>query len=476
MPGNRNLINLYLGILLLALGAIFLLGQFLGGVFWSYAWPFFIILTGAVFFISMRVGGERVSGLAIPASIISMVGLILLVQNTFGQWQTWSYAWALIVVAVGVGLMIHGSYGGRERARQVGVRLVRLGAILFLAFGIFFEVLFFLIGERHASAIFWSVALIAVGLYIIFVRGRGISPSSTNLLAFQSTGASAQSTGASAQNASTSILPTIIPPEGGESSAGGTQSQGTDQPTNTPAQSAGTGAQSAGAGLTGAFNRVSNRGVGNLHLVQGEAEDLRIEGSDELKARVRTQVKDGTLEIWFEQDWLDWFSFGITGGWKLDYYLTMRDINGIAMRGAGSLDCPKIETTDLELSQAGAGNIAIGSLSATELKVKHSGAGNLNIKSLEVEDLSVDHSGLGNIDLAGRASRQDVSLSGAGNYSAANLESQDAAVKQSGLGNAHVWAVTTLEASLSGAGNIEYRGSPTLTQKASGLGSIRKVG
>ena len=462
MPGNRNLINLYLGILLLALGAIFLLGQFLGGVFWSYAWPFFIILTGAVFFISMRVGGERVSGLAIPGSIISMVGLILLVQNTFRQWQTWSYAWALIVVAVGVGLMIHGSYGGRERARQVGLRLMRLGAILFLAFGIFFELLFFLIGERHASAIFWSVALIAVGLYIIFVRGRGISPSSTNLLAFQSTGAG--------------ILPTIIPPEGGESSAGGTQSQGTDQPTNTPAQSAGTGAQNTSAGLTGAFNRVSNRGVGNLHLVQGEAEDLRIEGSDELKARVRTQVKDGTLEIWFEQDWLDWFSFGITGGWKLDYYLTMRDINGIAMRGAGSLDCPKIETTDLELSQAGAGNIAIGSLSATELKVKHSGAGNLNIKSLEVEDLSVDHSGLGNIDLAGRASRQDVSLSGAGNYSAANLESQDAAVKQSGLGNAHVWAVTTLEASLSGAGNIEYRGSPTLTQKASGLGSIRKVG
>jgi hypothetical protein len=469
MPGNRNLINLYLGILLLALGAIFLLGQFLGGAFWSYAWPFFIILTGAVFFISMRVGGERVSGLAIPGSIISMVGLILLLQNTFRQWQTWSYAWTLIVVAVGIGLMIHGSYGGRERARQVGLRLVRLGAILFLAFGIFFELLFFLIGERHASAIFWSVALIAVGLYIIFVRGRGISPSSTNLLAFQSTGASAQSTGASAQNAGASILPTVIPPEGDESSAGSTQSQGTDQPTNTPAQS-------AGAGLTGAFNRVSNRGVGNLHLVQGEAEDLRIEGSDELKARVRTQVKDGTLEIWFEQDWLDWFSFGITGGWKLDYYLTMRDINGIVLRGAGSLDCPKIETTDLELSQAGAGNIVLGSLSATELKVKHSGAGNLNIKSLEVEDLSVDHSGLGNIDLAGRASRQDVKLSGAGNYSAANLESQDAVVKQSGLGNAHVWAVTTLEASLSGVGNIEYRGSPTLTQKASGMGSIRKVG
>jgi hypothetical protein len=110
------------------------------------------------------------------------------------------------------------------------------------------------------------------------------------------------------------------------------------------------------------------------------------------------------------------------------------------------------------------------------LKVKHSGAGNLTVKSLTVESLTVEHSGVGNINLSGQAARQDVHLSGAGNYSARDLESQDVAVRQSGVGNAHVWAVTTLDAGLSGAGNIDYRGTPAVTQKVSGVGHIRNAG
>ena len=441
MTGNRNLVNLYLGILLLAWGLIFLLGQFMGRGFWSLFWPFFVILTGAAFFVGMRAGGPRLSGLAIPGSIVSMVGLILLVQNTFHQWQTWSYAWALIIVSVGIGLLMHASYSGSEGPRRAGRYLIRLGLILFLAFGVFFELLFFLLGDHYGSAIFWSVALIAAGIYIIVARGRGISQSPAAWLTFQSTGGTP---------------PSIVPPEGGEPLGGGVQS--------------------AGIQLNGPFNRVSNRGIGNLHLVQGETEDLRIEGREELKARVRAAVKDGTLEIRFEQDWWDWLSWAFMGAWKLDLYLSMREINGIALSGAGNLDCPKIETTDLEFSQSGAGNSLIDSLSATELKVKHSGAGNLTVKSLTVESLTVEHSGVGNITLAGQAARQDVHLSGAGNYSARDLESQDVAIRQSGVGNARVWAVTTLDASLSGAGNIDYRGAPAVTQKVSGVGHIRNAG
>jgi hypothetical protein len=464
MPGKRNLTNLYLGILLLVFGVILLVGQFIGRGFWSLFWPFIILAVGAAFFAGMRAGGPRLSGLAIPGSVVSMIGLILLVQNTFHQWQTWSYAWALIIVAVGTGLIIHANFSGIEGPRRAGLYLIRLGLILFLAFGVFFELLFFLIGNHYGSAIFWSVALIAVGVYIIFSRGRGIFRTPDSWLAFQSTG-STQSVDTGIQSAGTGIQSAdtrtqnsdSIPPTGG--------TEVVPQESNPMT-----------INVTGPYNRVSNRGIGNLHLVQGETEDLRIEGTPELKARVRTEVKDGTLEIRFEHDWWDWLSWAIMGPWKLDIYLTMHDIKGIALSGAGNLDCPKIETTGLEFSQSGAGNSAINSLSATELKVKHSGAGNLTVKSLTVENLLVEHSGVGNINLSGQAARQDVHLSGAGNYSASSLESQDVALKQSGVGNAHVWAVTTLDASLSGAGNIDYRGAPAVTQKVSGLGHIRSAG
>jgi hypothetical protein len=129
-----------IGLILIVVGAMFLAQQFLGFNPWRWSWPYFVIAPGAVFLISAFAFGRRASGLAIPGSIITMVGSILLVQNTFNAWQTWAYAWALVVpTSIGIGLFLHGALSGRERVQRVGRTMTTIGLVLFLGFATLFE-------------------------------------------------------------------------------------------------------------------------------------------------------------------------------------------------------------------------------------------------------------------------------------------------------------------------------------------------
>ncbi len=71
-----------IALLLIGLGLLFLLLQFVPLDLGRNAWPFFIIIPGLLFFAGMALGGRDAARLAIPGSIVTMVGLILLYQNT----------------------------------------------------------------------------------------------------------------------------------------------------------------------------------------------------------------------------------------------------------------------------------------------------------------------------------------------------------------------------------------------------------
>ncbi len=170
MLDNRNRASAVFGIILVALGLIFLAGQFIRIDLGFDLWPFAIIGFGALFFIGMIAGGRSSAALAIPGSIISMVGLNLFVQNTFGLYENWSYTWTLIPIAAGIGMVIQGYYGGMEDARQRGFRLIRVGVIMFLIFGAFFEMVLGIGGNSIAARTLWPIALILVGIYLFASR------------------------------------------------------------------------------------------------------------------------------------------------------------------------------------------------------------------------------------------------------------------------------------------------------------------
>ena len=89
--------SLAMGAVLIIIGGLFLLGQLFRINIWGFLWPFFIIIPGALMYsLGLVKGGPSGEGAIIPGSIITMVGVLLLYQNTFNHYESWAYAWALV--------------------------------------------------------------------------------------------------------------------------------------------------------------------------------------------------------------------------------------------------------------------------------------------------------------------------------------------------------------------------------------------
>lgn len=176
--------RLAVGLILVLLGLFLLLDRVLNVDVMSMAWPFFIIVPGLVM-LAVAISSERTHGLAVPGSIVTTTGLLLLFQQTFDLFASWAYAWALIApTAVGFGIWLTARLEGNEQNESRGTRLMQLGGILFAAGFIFFELFLDLSGlvTHTGAALTGGFLLIAGGAVLIYWsynRGRngtGVQP------------------------------------------------------------------------------------------------------------------------------------------------------------------------------------------------------------------------------------------------------------------------------------------------------------
>jgi hypothetical protein len=110
-------IFLGLGVLLIALGSLFLAGQAVGFDLGRFEWPFFVIIPGlAVSGVGLAAGGTTGERKTPLGAAVTMVGVILLYQSTANHFESWAYAWALVFPAsTGLGRMVYGSLKGSTR-------------------------------------------------------------------------------------------------------------------------------------------------------------------------------------------------------------------------------------------------------------------------------------------------------------------------------------------------------------------------
>src|SRR5437016_13405203 len=99
--------SMVLGGLLVLIGAILLAGQFVRVDIGHYGWPFFVIAPGIlILFVALSARGAVSEGLAIFGSIVTVSGLILLVQDATDHYESWAYAWTVIYLrAIGFGMI-----------------------------------------------------------------------------------------------------------------------------------------------------------------------------------------------------------------------------------------------------------------------------------------------------------------------------------------------------------------------------------
>jgi hypothetical protein len=159
-----------LGGLLLLLGVLVLAGQALELELGGVGWPVFVIVPG-LGLLGLGLGGQGRLGevLAMAGGVVTMVGLVLLVQHTTDRFETWAYGWTLLVVGAGIGRWLVGISHRRRDLAAGGGWLIAAGLGAFLVFVVLFEAVIGLGGRSPTGASRYTLAalLILAGLVLL---------------------------------------------------------------------------------------------------------------------------------------------------------------------------------------------------------------------------------------------------------------------------------------------------------------------
>ena len=163
-----------LGGLLVLLGMVVLAGQAFEVDLGRVGWPFFVIVPGlGLLGLGLATPGRLGEVLATVGGVVTMAGLVLLVQNATDQFDTWAYAWTLVVlVGAGVGRWLVGVVRGRGDLAASGGWLIGVGLVAFLVFAVLFEVVVGLSGHRNLAASRYGLAIVLILAGLVLLGRR----------------------------------------------------------------------------------------------------------------------------------------------------------------------------------------------------------------------------------------------------------------------------------------------------------------
>ena len=157
MVGNQsNKSNFITGLVLILLGIFMLSAQF-GLICWENLWPFFLIVGGVLFLLGFLMNRNNY-GLLMPASVLTIIGLLFLYTNT-GRWYEMENLWPTFVLAPGIGFVLMYMFGPKGNGLWIPAAILLTIALIFYArFWLVFR--------------YWPVILIAIGLYILISANK----------------------------------------------------------------------------------------------------------------------------------------------------------------------------------------------------------------------------------------------------------------------------------------------------------------
>lgn len=200
------------------------------------------------------------------------------------------------------------------------------------------------------------------------------------------------------------------------------------------------------------FDRIEISYPATVLVSQGSKESLKIEAEDNLMPNLKTQVRNGRLEVFYRREG----NKHVNPTKIVKITIVVKDLSDMDFSSAGELVVEKLKTDTLEVSLSGAGNV--------------------ELEDIQVRALRMSMSGAGSATASGVADDLQVSISGFGDFKGGDLHNKDASVDISGAGSATVWVDHELSAEVSGAGSVNYYGSPTVTRQISGVGGVDHLG
>jgi len=194
------------------------------------------------------------------------------------------------------------------------------------------------------------------------------------------------------------------------------------------------------------FSEIELKGQGKVELTKGSRPSLVVTSDDNILPSIETVVKGGKLIISHQKG----KNLRPT---KLDYTLTVRDLQGVSIAGSGDIaGKSRFVSEDFYTYISGSGDIRL------ELNTAH---------------LTSDIAGSGSIHLSGKADVHQATITGSGEINAIDLDTQQASVSITGSGDCRVNASDKLRAKITGSGDVLYKGQPRISQSITGSGKVK---
>lgn len=195
------------------------------------------------------------------------------------------------------------------------------------------------------------------------------------------------------------------------------------------------------------FTGVESSIAADIVLRQGSSFKVTVEGQKNILDVLKTELKGTNLRITFEK------GYNVRYQKNLVVYVEAPSFESLGMSGSGDV---RAENT----------------IKGNKLHIGISGSGNFDL-ALEFTELDLGISGSGDVKLEGKADRVSMSVSGSGDIKAQRLNAQSVKCGVSGSGNINCNASKSLEAAVSGSGDIKYSGNPSSVKtKVTGSGDI----
>ncbi|MFT3751188.1 MAG: head GIN domain-containing protein [Agriterribacter sp.] len=205
--------------------------------------------------------------------------------------------------------------------------------------------------------------------------------------------------------------------------------------------------------ISGSFSGITVSGAIDLYISQSDEEVVVVSAAEpEYRDRIATEVKNGVLEIYYNDKGMKW-----TRDRKLKAYVSFKTLNKLEASGASDI-------------------YANGVIKSPSLKITLSGASDFK-GAVDLQELSLNQSGSSDSQISGRADKVNILVSGASDVKGYDLITEYCEANASGASDIQLTVNKEINAVASGSSDIAYKGSATVSNvKSSGSSSVKRSG
>ncbi|MCC6286524.1 MAG: DUF2807 domain-containing protein [Chitinophagaceae bacterium] len=197
----------------------------------------------------------------------------------------------------------------------------------------------------------------------------------------------------------------------------------------------------------GSFKRVQLMGSMNVEIKKGNERAVEVSAEENLLPYIETRLDGDKLIVKFKDD------VNIDADKDIVVRVTTPALTEASVMGSGDISGNgKFESDDkIEINVLGSGNVKM---------------------ELDGPAVEAKVTGSGDIDISGNTKDATYNTMGSGNIKAGDLKAENTEAKTMGSGDITAFASVKLNATITGSGNILYKGGGAVTSNVHGSGSV----